>query len=307
MKNNIKLLGIIAVTAVIGLSLFGCKQEPEAGGISLPSTPDIGKAPAFSPGVTFLDDRDKALQLLKDITPSTLIGSKPWVGNPTGFFDAYTKAFNAASADVKPNTSSTETSSSSNASLTIDYTSTDVAGLKINGSTSGSRSITGTAGSGTTTTNSNRSANNMTFEFPLKAASTGTTARYQAGGVIRVEGHENTSSTTKITGTTLEDLKSKTESRKSEKTAYSFVLTVIDTQENKGAKYRFSFAESADTHDRSASSSNFSETSTLEILNGDDEVIFTDITGLKNSSLHSTITDLVEHVIAGRWGTFLTY
>lgn len=312
MKNNIKLLGIIAVTAVIGLSLLSCAQEPEEQGVSPLKTLDIKKAPVFpsSENIEFVADRKEALDLLGKVTGANFLGSTGLLSAGTGFFEAYDEAFKAAAAKTTPPKPS-ETSISG--TLSIDYSSySDIAGLKITGKTSGSRNAVGVKLSGINVIGGTlkngqgystaRSAD-ITFEFPLKAASSGAPARYQAGGIIHVVGKRNYTSTMKDNSAA--PLVYATKQREDIK--YSFVLTVVDTTEKKGAKYRFSYATKTEDA-RKATSSKLTEFTNLEVYNGANELKFTfnDQTS-SVPSFNSTLTSLVDNVISGNWTSYLGY
>lgn len=306
MKNNIKLFGIIAVTAIISLLMLGCPKEPEEAGVSLPSAPKITDAPAFPSGVTFVGEglaspegRDAALELFKKVTGSYLIGSS----GGTSFSKVYEDAF-AVEYKKIPATSPTA-AAGNRQGATLNFSgekpSDDIAGLKIKGTTSGSRTTSGVnlieyAALGLTKKGDSRTTKrsaDITFEFKewIKAAS-GT--RYDAGGVLKVKSSdsvtrgwkEGTGSDRKYTENDSEEYK------------YSFVLTVIDTQDNKGAKYRFSYAEKGKDTERKASYSDYYETGTLEVYNDANVLQYTFNTGLPSGeSVESSISSLSDSML----------
>lgn len=285
MKKTLKLLGIIAMTAVISLSMLSCQQEPEEKGVSLPTAPDIKTIPVFSDGA-IAANRDEALELYAAVSGV----NSPLIAKLLDEYNAkFDQVFKESYGGKTPEEWAKANTAETKPKLKVQIIKAGL-GMNVHGTVSNEITFkdlnlgqyliymenrNGPDPTPLYTQNgqsmSSKSSSKVKFtlggdmtpqEFVQFTANYGTPVKsgnFKVGGVITVE--------SKKSGTTT--LKDKTDqvltSKRSNEINYSIALTVVETTSKKAAKFRFSYATSDSGNTRKVSSDSYDARSNLEI------------------------------------------
>jgi hypothetical protein len=298
MKNTLKMAGLIALTAVISLTL-SCKQE-EDDGTSLLSLINIREAPDFprGEGITSPSPEDPLPHALMEILEGQLLSQ----ALAAAVQPAYENAFNREYSDSFRWWDKNRDNRSYKVSLKDIYGAGPAVragdddpsnAVTIKGKASNEKTLKGITLSDYFTrkynelfdlaregaTETNKSSYNLTFTFPLievKQYYSGSDV-YLVGGVLKIEGKNNNTQT----------LKNKTDpqytgyyaNKGSSESKYSFALTVIDLKAKRGAKFRMSYATNGSGNQRKVSNEDSWAVSDMEIYDGNNTLIHKYTTG----------------------------
>ncbi|MCL1930626.1 MAG: hypothetical protein FWF55_02325 [Treponema sp.] len=297
MKNVYKLIGFIAILAVISLAL-SCEQEVKPP-VSLPSLLEVADAPNFTS--TFPERKD-VLSLFSEKDQYNRV-VLPGVSN-------LQSAYNGATGGVfRANLSPLTPSSANRVSGKVDFkdaTTTLLSGLTVNGTTSGSLQVNGlsladyiknevnpsdgSAYQRFTEKGQNRVVKRsakVTFAVP---ALIDIGSNMKVGGVIKAEGKRNS------TVTLLDLANQEITSKGNYETKYSVVWTV-DNGTN-GAKFRFSYGYKSDSSSKKVSGKSFTEESNFEVYDNTNTLQYT---FNASEAPYNTLSDFVVSIIDGQW------
>jgi len=258
MKNYSKVLGIIALVAVIGLSMTACSMlgGDKGGGFGAPGAPSVSKAPALPDGVTFPATENDAISLISTVDSS--VGYK--------LKDAFWAAVRGDFADYDTTIAGVEYSYSVNITdsqgkFKALLTNTDGSVPNATITKASSRATVKRTGTSNYYLDISR-ARKATFTFGLSDT---IVTGYWIGGVVTVNYTTSSKDTLldpNITGQERETSNSKTVQK------VSGVLTIVRKADNKGAKFRWSSAEQTQGTSKKITSKDQEAYSDLEIYEG---------------------------------------
>jgi hypothetical protein len=294
MKNTLKFIGLIALTAVISFTL-SCKQE-EDDGTSLPSLIDIREAPDFPAGEGITSPPNVAYPgFWKNVLENHLLQALADAAQPV-----YENAFNREYSDSFRWWDKNRDNRAYKVNLKDIYGAGPAVkagddepsnAVTIKGKASHEKTLKGITLSDYFTRNynelfdlaregdseTNKSSYNLTFTFPLIEIG----SSYLVGGVLKIEGKRNNTRT----------LKTKTDpqytgyyaNEGSSESKYSLVLTIIDLNNKWGAKIRMSCANKGSGSQRKVLNEDSWAASDLEVYDGNNtrmEILGYDINSL---------------------------
>ncbi|MCL1930926.1 MAG: hypothetical protein FWF55_03865 [Treponema sp.] len=323
--KNVKIMGFIALAAVMGLVL-GCEQEPEKKEPSLLSAPSISDAPwsADLKEATYTE----ALELFNNTQWSF-----------AGAFTDATRPLLIAAATEKygdPETKwlpENKDQSSSKLEVTIkdgkgkakDKDGKDAVITVVNGKVSHELKLKGKKlrhyfsiteedyneskelevnGYG----ESWKESTSMTYNFPLVRFAddydwenqTHSPSKYLMGGTLKIEKKNNGSKTLKDKDYLEIKDKDIWTNKGSGETKYAFAITIVNTETGKAARFRLSYASKNSNNERKVSKNSYEESADLEIYGAGDNLIGKGI-NQQVGSLNNISFNLLNGYYRGWW------
>jgi len=246
MKNFSKVFGIIALVAVIGLSMAACSMfGGDKGGFSAPKAADVKKLPGFPADATFVAGDKEAQDLLDGVVTDGLVTllrnglikstTKIWGKDADATITADTKAGPSVSYSVK-HADTTELSSLCDNADGSGKVGASIKGTdKFSAKTNNPNLYSSARPAGYTYSAS--SSQKLTFTIDGLAKVGG----YLVGGIITINDSDSVSIDKLAVETTVDDLKGNRNRKGVDK--LSVALTIYDTATKKAAKIRWSDAD----------------------------------------------------------------
>jgi len=296
--KNVKIMGFIAIAAVMGLVL-GCKEE-EKKEPSLLSAPPISDAPwsAELKEATYVEALDMFGEarwgfesVLKNATsPLLKTAATEKYGDPKEkwFPEVKDQSSYKLEVAIKDGKGKAKDKDGKDAVITV-----------VNGKVSQEQKLKGmTIGQSlkyeltddeydALVKNGNSSSwkesTSMTYNFPLVRLADSishdgtdwisTPSKYLVGGTLKIENKSNGSETLKDKDyLEIKDKDIWTNKRNGE-TKYAFAITIVDTSTNKAARFRLSYAGKNSNNERKVSKNSYEESTDLEIYGAGDNLI----------------------------------
>jgi len=288
MKNYSKVLGIIALVAVIGLSMTACSilGGDKGGGFGAPGAPSIKKLPSITDlgGTAAVTSESEALDLWQDAlyTDGNYFSGIITAARTKAYEDAFQKQYGTtlSSSSYKSGERATKNSVSYSVKVkgdvTID-TTTPATVINIDGTYKNSESTnkasllaydilsTYSKGDAYSVTSSTKAT------YFIKDSTT-YVAGYKIGGYYVVDYKYSDKEVVTEPSSTTTYLRENEDQKTTGK--YSYALTIVDTATGKGAKFRYSSAYQQTKKERKSTTDTKNADSYLEVYGLTDNLLF---------------------------------